>query len=688
LTAPGRPALQADLVVLEPGGPFDAELRFRVPGDVAAIDPAVQLVLQHVVPRYVDRRAAEFNLRVAVAEALANAIVYGCRSDATQHVEVRVSVGARAIEAEISDPGPGFDPDALPDPTAPEGVGRPDGRGVFLIRHLVDAARYNDKGNSVRLSLRSRTGRVDAMVAALATLHGGPVRLWHVRGALDPVLVAGPPAHDAPRLEPIGPGHRVALAQGEAWVEPVQGHPGHWLSFGPPPQADAGGGPRAAAAAQLAGEALLAEREASAIASELATRYEEIDLLYTIAEVLGRTVRLEEAAQTIAHELADVAGARRASILLHDEATDTLQMVAARGLELYRVTPVEVRDPHSIAARVFREQTMLSHDGASTRAHPGHGPERGYRGASFVSLPITYAPPGGVARPIGVINLTDRIGDDAFTAGHKRLLAAVAAQVGAAIENARLVERERRRVRLDTELALAHGLQTALMPTPTLLRQLGDLAARTAPVDSVGGDFYKALRIGRDGVGVMLGDVSSHGLTAAMLMAHAIAASGIAAQIARTPQQALERLLEVVGDELLRAEMHLSLFYGVIDSRRGRLLYANAGHPQAFLVPGDDSPPRRLVATAPPLGLASDRRIAGAEVPWRARSDILCLFSDGISEALGPGGEPFGEERLLATVRRMRSEPTAEIVPAVFAELAAFAPGPAGDDRTLVLARR
>src|SRR5204863_954065 len=99
----------------------------------------------------------------------------------------------------------------------------------------------------------------------------------------------------------------------------------------------------------------------------------------------------------------------------------------------------------------------------------------------------------------------DRIGDDTFTAGHKKLLTAIANQIGAALENARLVERERRRVRLDTELVLARDLQSVLMqPQPELARGT-DLGARTLSAEVVGGDFYKFLKDGT-AVGVIFID--------------------------------------------------------------------------------------------------------------------------------------------------------------------------------------
>ncbi len=460
---------------------------------------------------------------------------------------------------------------------------------------------------------------------------------------------------------------------------------GHWLQLGPGDGADEAR--RARNAAAVLGEILRAEREAGLLAGELATRYEEIDLLYTIADILGRTVRLDEATRTICREVADVVGARRASIMVYDNERQALRMVAGRGLERFHTDPVSIDDPDSIAARVFRERRMLSFDASVPGPHPGAGEPRGYKGASFLSLPIIYQPPGGDPQPIGVFNLTDRICADAFTAGHKKLLTAIANQIGAALENARLVERERSRVRLDTELVLARDLQSVLMqPQPALARG-AELGARTLSAEAVGGDFYKFLKVDSS-VGVIMGDVSSHGLSAAMLMTHVIAAAGIIAQAVKAPERALKRLLETIGEELTRAEMHVSIFYGIIDRKNALLRYANAGHPQAFVL-DEHGEPTRLGATAPPLGLGTENRIRGASHSWHAGKDLLCLFSDGFSETANAAGERYGEERLLALIKAHIRDPATQIVDAAFRDVAEFAPGlSAADDRTLVLVRR
>jgi sigma-B regulation protein RsbU (phosphoserine phosphatase) len=135
--------------------------------------------------------------------------------------------------------------------------------------------------------------------------------------------------------------------------------------------------------------------------------------------------------------------------------------------------------------------------------------------------------------------------------------------------------------------------------------------------------------------------------------------------------------------------MHVSIFYGVIDRVRGVLRYANAGHPLAFLVPGDGGEPVRLKATAPPLGLSPDKRIKGSRRGWKTGTDLLLLASDGITETAGAGAERYGDERLLGVVRRSLADglDAQSIVNAVFADLESFAPGAAADDRTLLVVR-
>jgi len=504
--------------------------------------------------------------------------------------------------------------------------------------------------------------------------------LWrYTRGRMR--LVAGPRDAAAPAVR-VTKGVVERDPAEPRFIEPLAGLDGYWVEIVTNGDATAAQERLSPVLAQL----VATEADTLRMADDLADRLEEIELLYTISEVLGRTIHLDEAARTIVREVSRVVGARRASILVHDETADLLRPVAGWGVEVSAFRSVPVSDPASIAARVFRERQMVFYD----PTHPewgtrGRGLDPTYRGSAFLSAPILYPSPSGPPRPVGVINLTDREGADAFTARERRLVSAIASQIGAAIENARLVDRDRRQHQMSREMELAHDLQLSLLQKPQALGLGHQVGARCEPAESVGGDFYHVLRLRGDRLGVMLGDVSSHGFGAALIMALVLSAAGIHATEADTPEDTLRRLLDSVAAELARTEMHLTLFYGVVDRARGTLRYANAGHPHAFQVlPSGEA--QRLGATSPPLGLASAKTIAGAEVPWKCGHDLLVLVSDGITEARDDDGRPFGEERVLDIVRKRSGIEPGAIVDAVFADVAAFTKR-VTDDRTLVILR-
>lgn len=137
------------------GGGFVTELSLDVPSDLEYVGPAVELIAEELPGGPLSARRIRFNLRTALAEALANAIAYGNRHDPARLVQVRVEVTHEAVHLHVTDEGDGFNPSDVPDPTRPELLEREDGRGLFVLRGLVDQVAFNEKGNSVCLTLRA-----------------------------------------------------------------------------------------------------------------------------------------------------------------------------------------------------------------------------------------------------------------------------------------------------------------------------------------------------------------------------------------------------------------------------------------------------------------------------------------------------------------------------------------------------
>lgn len=417
-------------------------------------------------------------------------------------------------------------------------------------------------------------------------------------------------------------------------------------------------------------------------ANELAERYEEINLLYTTSEILGRAVTLEETAATILEEISQTVGARRASILVHDRVTDTLQVVAALGMDPAEAPPIATDDACSVSATVFRAQHPMiveNHDMPCDA-------ERSYRRGAMLSVPIMWTPPGGTSAPLGVVNLSDRGSGQPFTAGDQKLIAAIATQIGTAIQNARLVRASINQQRLVHEMHLAHDLQMKLLPKGSLVAPEASVAARVVPAESVGGDFYNLFRLGGGRTGILIGDVSSHGYRAALIMALAMSASAIHAQTTGDPGEMLNALLATLREELQSTEMFITLFYGVIDTERRVLRYANTGHPHAFVL-GANNVIERLPALDPPLGMVEEPPSA-AQRDWAPGEDLLLLFTDGISDARSRGGERLGEQPVLECAQKNRLANPEQLVEEVFEVLRQHGGDVARrDDLTIVVAR-
>jgi sigma-B regulation protein RsbU (phosphoserine phosphatase) len=523
---------------------------------------------------------------------------------------------------------------------------------------------------------------LDAVLLAFREATKCPASVWAQPTPNEPLQIEGgdpgetsaPPADRLPAEGAV----EFETPHGCQIVARVPGARAAWLSIGPSPKPeDAKLGLKILL--PVVSQVLRSQLEVSHAAQDLAERYEEINLLYSIGEILGRTVSLEDAAKTILNEISETVGARRGAIYVLDRTVGLLRPVAVLGAT-GPMADIAADDQASVTARVFRtHHALLVADGAMPS--DAEAPMR--RGA-MLSVPIMWATPqGGV--PLGVVNLSGRRGGQPFTASDQKLVAAIATQVGTTIQNTRLVRASTEQAQLTREMALAHDLQMKLLPSPESLAPIADCAARVAPAESVGGDFYNLFQLGDGRVGVLIGDVSSHGYRSALIMALVMSATAIHARSSSDPAATIGALLRSLADELRETEMFMTVCYAIIDTQAGTLTWCNAGHPHAFVVHADGAE-TRLAATDPPLGLVDDAPHA-ASLPWK-NGDVLVLFTDGISDERGTQKKRLGETRVLEVVKARRADPAWRIVDGVFALVEGHMGDlPPRDDQALVVLR-
>ena len=137
------------MTVHNQGGPC-LELEHSLPSEVAAISPFVDRLMR-LIRKCGCADEAESDVEIALREALANAIIHGNHENPGKHVHVRCRCEPREISIAVKDEGRGFDVDTIADPTAPENQGSIHGRGIYLMKALMDEVRFEDGGVVVRM---------------------------------------------------------------------------------------------------------------------------------------------------------------------------------------------------------------------------------------------------------------------------------------------------------------------------------------------------------------------------------------------------------------------------------------------------------------------------------------------------------------------------------------------------------
>jgi sigma-B regulation protein RsbU (phosphoserine phosphatase) len=291
---------------------------------------------------------------------------------------------------------------------------------------------------------------------------------------------------------------------------------------------------------------------------------------------------------------------------------------------------------------------------------------------------------------LGVLAVADKESRDGsvldFTATDARLLSLFANQAAAAIETARLHREALEKERIERELELAAAIQREILPRALPLIAGVDLAAANVPTRQVGGDYFDWFPLSGGRLGFLVADVSGKGVPAALLVSTVHSAVHLQIDEAKDIADLVGRI-----DRHLRrfaaTRKFLTLFFGLLEPDTGRFRYVSAGHNPA-LVARAGGELVRLESTGVPVGMLPN-------ASWREEAveighgDVLCVYTDGVTEAVDERDEEFGLDRLSQIISRGAARPVRELCDEVFKAVADFARGmPQYDDQTMLLVRR
>jgi len=292
----------------------------------------------------------------------------------------------------------------------------------------------------------------------------------------------------------------------------------------------------------------------------------------------------------------------------------------------------------------------------------------------------------------GVISLSPKRSEEPYTPNDLRLLKSVAAQTGLALENSRLTETIAREAaqkeRLNRELEIAREVQERLFPQELPATEGLDYIGACRPALGVGGDYYDFLELPEGRFGIAIGDVSGKGIGASLMMASLQASLRGQAIHCGSDLAGLMRHVNTLVYEASTSNRYATFFYAQLDTKTRKMIYVNAGHNPPFLI-RKSGEVLKLEEGGAVVGMLPTMFVnyTQGEVQLEA-GDLLVGFTDGISEAMNPQEEEWGEDAMLAELKNVYDNCSEEILNHIVACADKFADGAKQhDDMTMIIVK-
>jgi serine phosphatase RsbU (regulator of sigma subunit)/pSer/pThr/pTyr-binding forkhead associated (FHA) protein len=395
---------------------------------------------------------------------------------------------------------------------------------------------------------------------------------------------------------------------------------------------------------------------------------------------LGSGRVLDDVLSLVLDSAIEVSGAERGFIML--SAGDELEFKMARGRGHTTLSGGSFATSRKIPEEVFRtgEPRIVADllDGDLANVHMGTV-ALGIRNVLCVPLRLVRyvdkAENVGEERRIGVLYLDSREKGSLLSGSTRAALETLATEAAVAIENARLYRETMEKARMEQEMRIAAEIQQALLPKAGRAGTYFRAAAASLPCRSIGGDFYDYVDFNDGSLGFALGDVAGKGPPAALLSAMMQGIFAAQASTSDAPSKTITRVNLALYRRGIESRF-VTLMYGVLEPG-GRMVYCNAGHNPPLVIGA--SGVRRLERGGPIVGLFEAASYE-EETIQLTPGDWLVVFSDGISEAMTPTGDEYGEERIIACVQRNSALDPPRLLEALFSDVREFAKGAAQSD--------
>jgi sigma-B regulation protein RsbU (phosphoserine phosphatase) len=377
--------------------------------------------------------------------------------------------------------------------------------------------------------------------------------------------------------------------------------------------------------------------------------------LVEVARALQSSLSTNDVLAAVVDAALSVTGAERGFLLLRKE--EELDMSVARDRRGMALGSSDLTVPRSLINRALRTRRELLSMTFDPLGEEGVRPDVSVADLelrSVVCVPLVHVRTGSlqetiaasVNETVGVLYMDSRGSAADLSLGNREILQTLALEASTILENARLLQEEREKQRLEEELNVARAIQQDLLPG--VLPSDGWFRAAGSSITSyqVGGDYFDVHPIGADEFACAVADVSGKGVSAALLAALLQGAFLFAAEGPSEIGDVMARMNRFLN-ERAKGEKYATLFYCTI-ARSGELCWSNAGHPKPILVRGSELLP--LESTGLPLGMLDVATYDTKKVQLLP-GDKVVMYSDGLSEAENSKGEFFDRKAFPETLR-------------------------------------
>jgi len=411
-----------------------------------------------------------------------------------------------------------------------------------------------------------------------------------------------------------------------------------------------------------------------------------------VARTLQTGLSLQDVLNSVVDAALAITGAERGFLLLRT--AGDLETRVARNRQGATLPASDLRVPRRVIKRALEQRRDLLSMNFDPQGTGEFRPERSVVDLelrSVISVPLVrISQLRGDATSVlstaeetaGVLYLDSRLATADLAGGNRELLQTLAIEASTILENARLLEEERIKQRIEEELDVARTIQQGLLPRSLPADGWFRACGSSVASHQVGGDYYDVIPSGPHAWTAVVADVSGKGVSSALLAALLQGAFLAVSHGDTALHKRLDRI-NVFLNERTAGEKYATVFYCLLE-RAGRLHYVNAGHCPPLIVRqagGIES----LAATAPPVGLIESAEYEVIECSLHS-GDKIVIYTDGVTEAQNLQGEFFGRQRLRHVVAEHHAGSSHSLHEAIQNAVAAFTESaPQADDITLVV---